>query len=525
MIMILVWNNPPTVAELDAALQQYPMRPVQLWLCFQGAPPRYPLPTHSAPPLAHALHRATRCAQAATLSPPLPLLPQVDLRLIPHHETPYIHAYAQAHYLQWQTEALPQQPLPPEKPWLTVPSVAAVESVAVIGAGIVGAATAFELARHGVPVRVLEAADAPARAASGNRQGLLYAKISAHATTQTQLLLAGYGYTRLLLETLLPEREEWDSGGILHLNFNDAETRRHRQLAEQGAHHAHLYRAVTAAEASAIAGVPVTQDALYWQQGAWLHPPALVNALLSHENISLYTHCALQSGQHDGTYWQLHTTQGSFRASHLVLCCGAQSAEMDLLNGFPVRLIRGQTAVAAATPHSRRLRVALSGESYLAPAWRDAHTFGASFIANDGDSTWRDAEQHDNCLMLQQLHPDLAAELNAPAPFLRGHAAVRCDSRDHLPLVGALGDVDAMLQTYAALAKDKNYRIHSPCPYLPNVWTNTAHGSRGLVTAPLCAAEIAAQILGLPAVLSHSLRHALHPNRLPIARLVRGEKD
>ena len=62
------------------------------------------------------------------------------------------------------------------------------EHVIVVGAGIAGAATASELAVRGVRVTVLDAAKAPASAASGNRQGLLYAKISPHPTPQTELL-------------------------------------------------------------------------------------------------------------------------------------------------------------------------------------------------------------------------------------------------------------------------------------------------------------------------------------------------
>ncbi|ENW2632876.1 FAD-dependent oxidoreductase, partial [Neisseria gonorrhoeae] len=103
----------------------------------------------------------------------------------------------------------------------------------------------------------------------------------------------------------------------------------------------------------------------------------------------------------------------------------------------------------------------------------------------------------------------------------QGHAAIRCDSPDHLPVVGALGDIAAMRQTYAKLALDKNYRIDTTCPYLPNAYTNTAHGTRGLATAPICAAAVAAEILGLPHLFSQRLRHALHPNRTVIRAIVR----
>jgi hypothetical protein len=104
----------------------------------------------------------------------------------------------------------------------------------------------------------------------------------------------------------------------------------------------------------------------------------------------------------------------------------------------------------------------------------------------------------------------------------QGHAALRCDSLDHLPVVGALGDIAAMQSAYAKLALDKNYRLDNiPCPYLPNAYINTAHGTRGLATAPICAAAIAAEILGLPHPLSQRLRTALHPNRAIIRAIVR----
>ena len=104
----------------------------------------------------------------------------------------------------------------------------------------------------------------------------------------------------------------------------------------------------------------------------------------------------------------------------------------------------------------------------------------------------------------------------------QGHAALRCDSLDHLPVVGALGDITAMQSAYAKLALDKNYRLDNiPCPYLPNAYINTAHGTRGLATAPICAAAIAAEILGLPHPLSQRLRTALHPNRTIIRAIVR----
>ena len=108
-------------------------------------------------------------------------------------------------------------------------------------------------------VTVLEAGKA-AQGGSGNRQGLLYAKISPYDTEQTELLLAGYGYTRRLLQDLLPDSDAWGGDGVLHLNFDEAERKRNQALGLQQ-HHAHLYRNVSADEAAQIAGINVFQTA------------------------------------------------------------------------------------------------------------------------------------------------------------------------------------------------------------------------------------------------------------------------
>jgi len=62
--------------------------------------------------------------------------------------------------------------------------------VAVVGAGVVGAATALELARRGVSVALLEAESEPAFAASGTNSGILHTGFdSAPGELETRLIL------------------------------------------------------------------------------------------------------------------------------------------------------------------------------------------------------------------------------------------------------------------------------------------------------------------------------------------------
>lgn len=600
------WANIPTLAQIQNHLAAHPdSRHLIFCLPANHVIPQWQPENEQQQPLAQAWQEATRCLAHDAVNYIRQWQPETDLWLLPPYAARHLHEhFPQPENIIWHTPPVAQQPAPPRQAWQQPPTrqsetnTTAQPHVLIIGAGIAGAATAHECATRGARVTVLEA-HAPAQAASGNRQGLLYAKISPHPTAQTELLLAGYGYTRRLLQRLLPMQQSWGASGVLHLNHNPSETQRNAQLA-QNPHYQHLYRPVSPAQASQIAGIPIAQSGLYWQHGAWLNPPALIHALLRHPNITLHTHTPAQSIHHSHNQWHVHTPNGIFSGSHIVFCTGADNAHTPIIQHYPFQIIRGQTSIAPATKGSLKLKTALSAASYISPAWQGEHCYGATFAPNNPSRDWHAEDEACNRQALAQLSPYLAQQFadyyaahpirqpenerskfrrsqnecnefpqnpntqnefqqNAdkpshahlgslktsgahsneaqPHPPLRqpeneynkfppkGHTATRCDCHDHLPAVGAISDPTALRTTYAAYALDKNYRIATPCPYLPNAYTNTAHGSRGLATAPLCAAQIAAQICHTPRPLSEPLRQALNPNRLIIRQIIRSKTN
>ena len=594
------WANIPSLVQIQAHLTAHPdSRHLIFCLPANHVIPQWQPENEQQQPLAQAWQEATRCLAHDAVNYIRQWQPETDLWLLPPYAARHLHEhFPQPENIIWHTPPVAQQPAPPRQAWQQPPTrqsetnTTAQPHVLIIGAGIAGAATAHECATRGARVTVLEA-HAPAQAASGNRQGLLYAKISPHPTAQTELLLAGYGYTRRLLQRLLPMQQSWGASGVLHLNHNPSETQRNAQLA-QNQHYQHLYRPVSPAQASQIAGIPIAQSGLYWQHGAWLNPPALIHALLRHPNITLHPHTKAQSIHHSGNQWHVHTPNGIFSGSHIVFCTGADNAHTPIIQHYPFQIIRGQTSIAPATKGSLKLKTALSAASYISPAWQGEHCYGATFSPNNPSRDWHAEDEARNRQALAQLSPYLAQQFadyyaahpirqpenecsefrqnvnepshdylgslktqrqpeneynkfprnqtpckpnQAQAQLLRqpenernefpqkGHTATRCDCHDHLPAVGAISDPAALRTTYAAYALDKNYRIATPCPYLPNAYTNTAHGSRGLATAPLCAAQIAAHICCTPRPLSERLRQALNPNRLIIRQIIRSKTN
>lgn len=431
----------------------------------------------------------------------------------------------QAAYLDLDEQFLPASPTVDPNPrtspaWYAPAPPSTVTQVCIIGAGIAGASTAYALAIQGIKVTVLDQGPM-AGAASGNRQGLVYAKISPHMTLQSQLLLAGYGFTLRLLQQLLPNKHDWDDCGVLHLDVTSQEQKRNQALANWP--YPELFTPLSRAAASAQAGIPLPSGGLFWPQGGWVHPPSLVAKLLAHPNIIVHERSRVDKIEYLQNAWQLtleNHDRPSHSGSHLVLCQGHLAQQFLDLNALPLTPIRGQVTHALQPPSLPPLNIALSGHSYVSPPWQQQYCFGASFQAGVTHTELTSQETTHNHEALSLLCTPLADALTDVTPT-SGKAAIRCDSHDHLPLVGTLGPRTALRLNYPELAIDKTRSSEVPCTLYPNLYLNTAHGTRGLATAPLCGFAIAHELLGHSSTLSEPLRQALHPHRFWIREIIR----
>ncbi|RIJ07389.1 bifunctional tRNA (5-methylaminomethyl-2-thiouridine)(34)-methyltransferase MnmD/FAD-dependent 5-carboxymethylaminomethyl-2-thiouridine(34) oxidoreductase MnmC [Pseudomonas sp. 91RF] len=425
-------------------------------------------------------------------------------------------------FLGWPEDV----PLPAaDKPWFARPAPVTGERRAlVIGAGLAGCATAASLAARGWQVSLLERHAAVAQEASGNPQGVLYLKLSAHGTALSQLIVSGFGYTRRLLETL-QRGTDWDDCGVLQLAFNEKERERQAQLA--AAFPEDLLQWLDQPEAQARAGIGLAHGGLYYPEGGWVHPPALCQAQAAQPGITLLTHQdAIELHKVDGQ-WQVFDGGRLIATAPVVVLAGAaeikrfaQSAEL------PLKRIRGQITRLAQTEDSEALATVVCAEGYVAPARLGEHTLGASFDFNNDDLTPTTAEHLGNLAMLEEISDDLVSRLhiNDQDPErLEGRAAFRCTSPDYLPIVGPLADREAFDHTYATLGKDARQVPDISCPWLDGLYVNSGHGSRGLITAPLSGELIAAWLDDEPLPLPRSVAQACHPNRFALRRLIRGK--
>ncbi|AFY18545.1 bifunctional tRNA (5-methylaminomethyl-2-thiouridine)(34)-methyltransferase MnmD/FAD-dependent 5-carboxymethylaminomethyl-2-thiouridine(34) oxidoreductase MnmC [Pseudomonas sp. UW4] len=413
----------------------------------------------------------------------------------------------------------------PDKPWFARPAPPSGERRAlVIGAGLAGCASAASLAARGWQVTLLERHDDIAREASGNPQGVLYLKLSAHGTVLSQMIVSGFGYTRRLLEHLQRGRD-WDDCGVLQLAFNAREAERQAQLAVAFA--PDLLHLLDQSGAQAVAGIGLAHGGLFYPQGGWVHPPALCQWQAGHPRVQLLTHCDALELRKVEDQWQAWNGEQLLACAPVVVLAGAAEIQrFPESAGLPLKRIRGQITRLAQTPQSQALSTVVCAEGYVAPARLGEHTLGASFDFNSDDLTPTTAEHLGNLAMLDEISHDLVERLEIDRldpESLQGRAAFRCTSPDYLPIVGPLADTQAFAQAYAALGKDARQVPDVECPWLDGLYINSGHGSRGLITAPLSGELLAAWLDNEPLPLPRSVAEACHPNRFALRRLIRGK--
>ena len=409
-----------------------------------------------------------------------------------------------------------------EKPWHARPPRPEVREALVIGAGLAGCATAASLAARDWQVTLLERHEAVAQEASGNPQGVLYLKLSAHGTALSQLVLAGFGHTRRRLQHL-QQGHDWDACGVLQLAFDAPEAGRQAKLAE--AFPADLLHSLSREQAEARAGVALPAGGLFYPDAGWVHPPALCHQLTSHPRIRLLTHSEALELRRVNGHWQALDGERLLAEAPVAILAGAAEVRRFAAE-LPLKRIRGQISRLPQTARSAELACVVCAEGYVAPPRGGEHTLGASFDFHSQDCAPTAAEHAGNLELLREISADLAERLDTdrldPAQ-LEGRAAFRCTSPDYLPIVGPLADPAAFAETYAVLGKDARQVPDSPCPWRDGLYVNSGHGSRGLITAPLCGELLAAWLNDEPLPLPRAVAEACHPNRFLLRKLIRGQ--
>jgi tRNA 5-methylaminomethyl-2-thiouridine biosynthesis bifunctional protein len=364
--------------------------------------------------------------------------------------------------------------------------------VAVLGAGIAGAAAAAALKRRNIETIVLEAAPALGAGASGNPAGLVMPRLD-----------RGGGLSEVLLAAYLSAVATYETLGVFTRCGIE-------QRAEPKGE---------AALADLLSDPPLPHDwmhalpsaAVMHARGGLVDPQGAVEAML--RDATLMRDAPITTLDPSGSGWVLRAPDGRavLKADAVVLACGAALASFAPAQFLPIQLSRGQIEWGAGNTPAH----ALTRGSYVAP-FAGGVLFGATFdkyeplvLAAAALAVHSDAASRArNIDALRKLAPEIAASLDASS--LRSRAALRATTPDRAPIVGLLPHAERWLEENAGLAHGRAAARH---PSYNGVYVLGGLGARGLTLAPLLGECLAAEICGEPALLSQRARAAIHPAR------------
>lgn len=424
-----------------------------------------------------------------------------------------------------------------------------VRRVAVVGAGLAGAAVAWALAARGLAVQVFDRQAGCAGETSGNPGGLFHGTLHGHDGSHARWLRAAALHTERVLRPLIDQGLDGAVDGLL----------RGEQAADADGMAALIQHLALPADC-----VQVRRNALiggrpawFYPGGGWVAPPALCAHWLASPGISTHFGQAVAQilpvagagGDPTSAGWRLLDAAGRClaEADALVLCNASEASRLVAglaasipstaactWPAWPLRRVRGQTTLLPAidprqppTEHSPtlpRLPLPLADTGY-ALSLRDGRLLcGASVQPDDEHGGLRAQDHAANLATLRRLTgwtgtPDLQT--------LSGRVGWRVQSDDRLPLLGPVPAAPLPEDKRAAGAGPATSghqprRLDQPrwVPRQPGLYVFTALGARGITQAALGAEVLASWLTGDPVPAPASLLDALDPARFA-ARAVR----
>jgi len=359
--------------------------------------------------------------------------------------------------------------------------VLAGRRIAVIGAGIAGAAAAYALAQRGHAITVIDSATGPASGASGNLAGVFRPLPSRDNSRLSRLLSAGFLLGRKRFSALPGARYGWT--GVLHIARDDKHAATQRHVVEEQALSSDFCCFVERDEASTLAVWPVEQGGWWFPRGGWINPPSLCRSLLA--GIDCRFDFPVSRLEINANGWRIVGNGDCVEADNVVLANGIGAAALAPGHVLPIRAGRGLVShiPSAATP---ACNIVITRQGYVTPVVDGLRCAGATMLADDLDPSPRLADHIENLQRLDMALPGFGKVLD-PAQ-LDGRVSFRPMSPDRLPIVGPLAANEGL-------------------------WIIDGFGARGLVFAAICAELLACQMSGEALPLASDLVAAVAPER------------
>ncbi len=411
-----------------------------------------------------------------------------------------------------------------------------VRTVAVVGAGLAGAAVARALAAQGLAVTVVDRQPGCAGETSGNPGGLFHGVVHGHDGPHARWLRAAALHAERLLRPMVADGLPGAVDGLLRGEGRLSASAMRSLIDRLG-----LPADYLDVEPAGPGGRPAWR----YPGGGWVSPPALCERWLAAPGIVVRYGRSVASlepaGGQDapgdpGTRgWRLLDAEGRCLAeADAVLLCnaggavpllaglGGAGADIAGTGGWSLQRQRGQTTLLPADlPGLPALPQPLADGGYAMRLSDGRLLCGGSAQPDDDDPALRPQDHRQHLALLRRL---TGWQGDVDPATLQGRVGWRLRCDDRLPLLGPVPDARPAAAAAAGARVGPGRRLDQPrlVPRLPGLYLFTALGSRGITQAALGGEVLASWLSGAPVPAPASLLDALDPARF-IARAARGQ--
>jgi len=397
------------------------------------------------------------------------------------------------------------------------------KQVTIIGAGIAGCTTAAAMVARGYQVTVVDRHNKAAQGGSGNKQAVVYPKLSIQRDPLPLINLKAMLYAARFYQPF------WHLGlgeqcGVLLLEESDANRQLFDHIADKFGQLPSFVQLINKAEIHQMANIPMDASrALYFPTLGWLSPTHVCEALLNHKQINYLQADIHQIEQDDNSEnWLLLDSdhQLVMRSQRLVIANAHDCERFEQTNFFGVKRLRGQITEYPESNSSGNLATVICGDGYITPSNDGRHSIGATYNLGVDNANIRLSDHQANIDQINRTDSALGAMLTpVDIKTLNGRANFRCTTRDYLPIAGPVPKVNHMKDIFAFLRTDARKNSPELGSYHANLYINCGMGSRGLSYAPITAELIADEITHSLSSTERDLRLAMHPARFLIRDL------
>lgn len=397
---------------------------------------------------------------------------------------------------------------------------------AIIGAGLAGSSLAYSLAYRNINATVFESGNTIAAGVASIPQFALRPRLFQTHTPQAEFFLQSYLFAIRQVEQLCKVSDlRWQQSGLIQL-----QNALNKQFSLDIDQVKKLYpdsvvQSLVNADDYELTGL-LENEGLFFPKSGWLCPADLCRTLLEISQCDLKLNTKIVKINRPHNKWLLEDSNGRVYSFQRVLLANSYCvSRFALCNELPIEAITGQTSIVTASPSSSKQNNVICGMRTIFPPL-NKDPIGHLIAANYQNSSNRLTSEEDDQKNLELARRSFKQKSYLSNEITESHIAVRSNTPDRIPLVGAVPRLNEIRQSFGDLKRNANKKFHynyPPTNYWPDLYISAAHGSNGLATCGLSAEIIVSLMLNEQLPANQHIMDELNPVRFIIRALKKQE--